>query len=255
MAGKTANASVASVKRALKVIAQKKYFDTTVQYQDQTVASTLGTQWIRLGTSSAVFAPLNAPIVGTGVNNRIANKIRMTHMMFNATCTMANYIGGTGGASTPYTTTAFMGYFYPAGVQIRFAVVLDRESDGLAPVGTEIFNVAGYGSSGPFFNYPRNHDYVERYQVLKYIDVVMTPGAMCPCNWKFYVKLPKLVQFKNVGGADTDMWKNAVTLWAVSSCVRASDNYPLSTQGTGGVAPIGAVHTFTVNVRTEYTDD
>lgn len=225
----------------MRSLVDKKYTDLQVQYSDQTIASGNGNTWFRVGS-----APLNAVSTGTGQSTRIGTRTKMVYQLLNADCVMV----GLQNAGPPNFSTSSLQYYYPNGVAVRFALVLDRESNGSAPSSTDIWNYSAGGSSGYFIT-PRNKDYAGRYQVLWYKEAYMSPGALCPCAFSMYTTNKHTVEYKlgSTTATDADVWKGAISLWA---CCNTARNYDV--QPGGGSVGSGQAFTFYINLRTVYED-
>lgn len=222
--------STRAIKRVVNSLAERKYSDISLSYENQ--LSGVGAEWNRIGT-----VPLNAVASGTAVFQRIGSKVKMRHIFikFDMQPNLA-----TGGTSVPFTTA------YPAGLRIRFALVLDRESNGTSPLSGDIwaFSPQIVGDNGELWTF-RNHDYAGRFKILKYFDFFMSPGAMCPCAAEYFRKIALTCDYKQTTGAtDSDIWKNSITLWVAAN----TDPAP------GTVTGIGSVFDYNIRFRVEYTD-
>lgn len=236
--------SAAAVVRIVKGLAEKKYTDVPFTFSDPTATSASFQTWTRVPLLVGGVAPANAVAVAAGVNGRVGNKTRILGLYITAQCDMQfSFLGG-----TPNVVSSYFAYFYPNGVQIRVAVVLDKESNGDSPAADFIWDAQGSPST-PELYWPRNHDFAQRFRILGYHDMYMSPGAICPCSMRKYFKLNHEMEYKGTGATDSDLWKNAISLWVVANCDRTADVYP-----NNNAAGAGACFALNFNCRSTYVD-
>lgn len=180
--GKRFKGKVAKVVRSL---AEKKHLDSAVSqsYVVDSVEDALKYQFVQprfITDGSVKNAYFNSAAQGTAKDQRIGERMRDIAVDVNVQCQMASN----------WAT------LYPNGTTVRLALVWDAFPSGHGDPSDditiqEIWAKAYQDGASPvagFFS-ARNTANNSRYQVLRYHDMTMSPGAMCPCNWKEHISL------------------------------------------------------------------
>lgn len=209
--------SIAAVKRALTLTAERKYVDTYINMLDfitlgaadswnYTIMPIDGAYNNAPGTMTHQV-PRSAMQQGTGVQQRVGMKVKALYMNIRIECQMERVDG---------SSTGFVDQ-YPHGLLTKFAVVLDREPNGEAtPLNSAIWSTGADGTYG--VQSQRNHDYAQRFRVLKEGVMTMSPGVMCPCVVQMFVPLNGIqIEFGNTGNTFTDILKNSINIWRAQS--------------------------------------
>lgn len=226
--GKVAKgATVASVRRALASIAEKKWVDHIfADYDFYAVGgNALSYRWRPISKNGADTLTvvgsnqdnLCGCVQGTGQTARNGVKIMAKYLVIKLICEMGRG-GGAGGQPVPWGSGPVFnsGGNYPYGLTTKFAVVLDRDPNGSAGVTpSDIWTTDNAAEIG--FASQRNHDYTSRFRILKEFKMSMAAGVMCPCSMEVFVPLNLEIEFSGGNDNMASVLKNRVQLYRVQN--------------------------------------
>lgn len=197
------------VARVVRSIAEKKHCDHLVVFAKSIVSKPQAVSWElfqtkdTIGTAEAQY--LNILGQGTEVFNRIGERVAGVALDINLHCRM----------QTNYST------YFPGGSLIRIALVWDDDPSGAtynsAVQGPQIWQTyydPGVTTAvcGP--SSPRNTSFNERFKVLRYFDMPMSPGAACPCVVRSHIPLREAISvYKGPGVDDAAIKSGRLSLW------------------------------------------
>jgi len=177
---------------------EKKFLDTACN------DPSLDTTWTQVATGSSIHVIPQ----GTTGSTRIGRKVTLTDI---------NLHGHAGSGSTNDVETA------PVPIQVKVAVVLDRQANGAVPAATDIWTTST--SVNSFLNLANKG----RFKILYMWNETLHPtagagagdaendwaGELKIINWSKKVKIP--IEFDSTTGAITEVKSNNITIWTCAS--------------------------------------